>query len=67
VSVELWDDKYGNAIEEFENEDDALAFVRKMIEQRGEKAIADWALDPMDDRPMVRGRELLRRAKLAHA
>jgi len=41
VSVELWDDKYGNAIEEFENEDDALAFVRKMIEQRGEKAIAD--------------------------
>lgn len=60
--VELWDDTYGNAIDEFDSEDEAYAFVRQTIEQLGKQAVANWALDRMDDRPLIRGTALVRRA-----
>ena len=62
MAVELWNDKTGNAIDDFDTEGEALAFVRETISLRGERAIATWALDVSDDAPMIRGSELVRRA-----
>jgi hypothetical protein len=63
MAVELWEERYGNAIEEFPTVDAALSFVQAMILQHGEESVATWALDISDDTPPVRGRELVERAK----
>lgn len=67
MPIELWDDRSGNAIEDFDTEEEALAFVRTMLERGGESAVAEWALDFLDDRPLIRGCDLARRAQLARA
>ncbi len=63
MTVELWDEKYGNAVDDFDTENEALVFVRQTIAERGEQAVETWALDLTDDRPLVRGTELLRRVQ----
>lgn len=62
MAVELWEERYGNAIEEFPTVDAALRFVRQMIKRHGEQSVATWAMDLCDDAPVVRGRELVERA-----
>jgi hypothetical protein len=62
MAIELWNDKTGNAIDDFDTEDEALAFVRETISLRGKRAVATWALDVSGDAPMIRGKELVRRA-----
>ncbi len=51
MAVELWDEKYGNAVDDFDTEIEALTFMRKTITERGEGAVETWALDMSDDRP----------------
>jgi hypothetical protein len=63
MAVELWDEKHGNAVDDFDTEDEALSFVRKTIAERGGCSVQTWALDFSDDRPLVRGTELLRRVQ----
>lgn len=60
--VMLWEEQYGNAVEEFETEDEALAFVHRTIELRGERAVSSWAMDLGESGAWVRGLELVGRA-----
>lgn len=62
MAVELWNDKTGNAIDDFDNEDEALAFVLDNITLRDEQAVSAWALDVSDDAPLIRGEDLVHRA-----
>lgn len=62
MAAELWNERTHNAIDEFETEEKALAFVRAMIMRHGKRSVAAWALDVDDDAPMVRGQELVDRA-----
>lgn len=62
MTVELWNEKTRNAIDDFDTESEALVFVREAIALRGEKAVATWALDIDDGAHMIRGQELVRRA-----
>jgi hypothetical protein len=62
MAVELWNDKTGNAIDDLDSEGQALTFVRETISLRDKRAVATWALDVSDDAPMIRGKELVRRA-----
>lgn len=62
MAVQLWDDKDANMIDSFDHEEAALAAVRDTVERHGIEAVATWALDRLDDRPMIRGARLVRRA-----
>jgi hypothetical protein len=62
MAVEIWNERTRNAVDEFETEEEALAFVHAMINRHGERSLAAWAMDVADDTPMVRGSELIARA-----
>jgi hypothetical protein len=63
VAVELWDDQTRNLIDDFEDEAEALALIRRVIVERGRDAVAAWALDRLDsNESMIRGEELVRLA-----
>ncbi len=60
MAVELWDDKDGNLIDDFNDEAEALACIRETVAEHGTDAVATWALDRFTaQRRMVRGAELL--------
>jgi hypothetical protein len=65
VTYEIWNNKTGNVIDEFDDEASALAFVRETVALRGVTAVADWSLDGPDRTlPPLYGRALLARAQV---
>lgn len=61
---EVWDNKTGNVIDEFEDEASALAFVRATVALRGVAAVLNWSLDGPDrSAPPIFGQALLARAQ----
>jgi len=64
---ELWDVESASLIAAVENEEEALAIVLAMAEERGEAAIADWGLlrfvDGGDNVVLGRGSALLAKAR----
>jgi hypothetical protein len=67
MAIEIWDIQTRNAIDDFDTEEDALAFVRETIALRGVKAVAHWALNVEDGSRTIRGSELVRRAVPMHS
>lgn len=60
---ELWDNRSANLIDWFDEEADALAYVRETVESCGPAAVAEWALDHLGvDEPPLSGAPLIARA-----
>ncbi len=63
MAVALWDDPSRNLIDDFDEESEALEYIRETIALHGPEAVATWALDRLDmSQPMIRGDELLKLA-----
>ena len=67
MGFELWDTRSHNLVEWFESEDEALAFVRALLERDEDRALVeDWLLDALDSTGratlVARGPDLVRRA-----
>ena len=65
MTVELWNDRTGNLIDDFASEAAALAAVHEVIKRDGRTAVRFWALDRYDGGPMLRGKALIDRALAA--
>ena len=67
MAYELWDRESANIVGEFDSEDDALTFVRCMVEAHGPTVVLPWALaledDAGDTHSIAIGEELLSRAQ----
>ena len=48
-TYELWNTSSGNRVGEFESQDEALASVRRTLQQHGPSMIDSWALGYEDD------------------
>lgn len=59
MAVELWNDKTANLIDDFENEQAALLAIREVIGRDGFDAIEAWALDRLDGKRMIAGKDLV--------
>ncbi len=49
MAYELWDRESANIVGEYDTEDAALAFVRRMIAAHGADVVLPWALAYEDD------------------
>jgi len=48
MRYELWDNKHLNLIDDFADEEAALAAIRAVVQAHGRDAVANWALDCSD-------------------
>ena len=48
MRYELWDNKHLNLIDDFADEEAALAAIRAVVQAHGRDAVANWALDRGD-------------------
>lgn len=67
MAYELWDRESANIVGEFDTENDALEFVRRMVKTHGPGVVLPWALAFEDDadetHSIAVGEELLSRAQ----
>lgn len=67
MAHELWDHESANMVGDYDTEEQALAFVRRMVEAHGPDVVLPWALAYEDDagetRSIAIGMDLLHRAR----
>jgi hypothetical protein len=59
MAYELWNRENANIVGEFDTEDEALAFVRDMVDAHGADVVLPWALAYEETRSIAIGVELL--------
>lgn len=63
LAIEIWDETTRNAVGVFPTPEKALDFVRETIECGGENDVHDWMMDWPESGCVLRGQEIVDRAK----
>jgi hypothetical protein len=66
MAYELWDRESANVVGEYDTEDEALAFIHRMVQAHGPDVVLPWALVYEDEaeetHSIANGPDLLHRA-----
>lgn len=63
MTFDIYDTDTANLVGSFRNEEEALAMVRRAVEEDGPEAVVSWALGPTDlSGAVISGPELVERA-----